>query len=238
MCVILLLISALIFIWLLAVAQWTSAERRRLVAVLALFVASALFWSVFEQAGSTLNLFAERNTNKSVLGFSFPASWLQSLGPLFIVTLAPVFAWIWFRLKTRNPSSAAKFVLGLAFAGLGFAVLLIAARRSTQGILVSPLWLTATYMLHAMGELCLSPVGLSAMTRLAPNRIVGMMLGVWFLSTSVGNYLGGRFASLYESMPLWQLFACVAATAFIAAIALAILVKPIDRLTDSKATQC
>ena len=237
--VVLLAISTAIFIWLLFIARWTPTERRRLIVILALFIASALFWSVFEQAGSTLNLFAERNTDKSILGFSFPASWLQSLGPLFIVLLAPVFAWIWLRLGTRNPSSAAKFVFGLLFASLGYAVLVIPAFRSAHGALASPLWLTATNLLHTMGELCISPVGLSSLTQLAPRRVVGMMMGVWFLSTSVGNYLGGRFASLYESLPLPNLFAYVAVMAFAAAIVLALLVRPIKRLTaDSQDIAC
>ena len=172
-------------------------------------------------------------------GFSFPASWLQSLGPLFIVLLAPVFAWIWLRLGTRNPSSAGTFVFGLLFASLGYAVLVIPAYRSAHGGLASPLWLTATNLLHTMGELCVSPVGLSSLTQLAPRRVVGMMMGVWFLSTSVGNYLGGRFASLYESLPLPHLFAYVAVMALTAAIVLAILVRPIKQLTaDSEDTAC
>lgn len=223
-------LSAGIFIWLLTIAPWSPAERRRLIVILVLFVASAIFWSVFEQAGSTLNLFAERNTSDEVLGYSFPASWLQSLEPLFIILLAPVFAWIWLRPGTRNLSSAGKFVGGLVFASLGYAVLVVPALRSVQGVLASPLWLTLTYLLHTIGELCVSPVGLSAMTQLAPRRAVGMMMGVWFLSTSVGNYLGGRFASLYESLPLPSLFAYVALMALVAAITLAILAGPIKRL--------
>lgn len=224
-------ISVAIFFWFFGIAQWTTAERRRLVVVLALFLASAVFWSLLEQSGSTLNLFAERNTQKSVLGFSFPASWLQALDPLFIIVLAPVFAWLWLRLGTKNPPCARKFALGLLFAGLGYAILILPAYRATRGLLVSPLWLTGTYLLHTIGELCLSPVGLSAMTQLAPRRVMGMMMGVWFLSTSVGNYIGGRFASFYDSLPLPTLFTYAALMALLAGTVLAVLAAPIHRLT-------
>jgi len=195
-----------------------------------LFVASALFWCMFEQAGSTLNLFAERSTDKNVLGFEFPASWLQSMNALFIIALAPVFAWIWMRLGPREPSSPTKFVLGLLAAGLGFVVMAAAAARASDGSQVSPLWLVAVYLLHTAGELCLSPVGLSAMTKLAPPKIGGLLMGVWFLSLAVGNYLGGRIASLYEALPLTTLFWLVAIFGMGAGVLLALLVRPTKAL--------
>ena len=126
-----------VFAWLLFGGEWSPEERRRLMVVGVLFTASAVFWAVFEQAGSTLNLFAQRSVNKSMFGFQFPASWLQSLNALFIVSLAPVFAWLWVRLGRREPSSPAKFVLGLLGASAGFAILAEPASRADAGVLVS-----------------------------------------------------------------------------------------------------
>jgi proton-dependent oligopeptide transporter, POT family len=226
----LLIVVSAFFFWLYSAARWTPVERKRLAVVGVLFAASALFWCVFEQAGSTLSLFAERSTDKSVLGFDFPASWLQSLNALFIIALAPVFAWIWMKLGPREPSSPAKFVLGLLAAGLGFGVLAIAAARAAGGPQVSPMWLVAVYLLHTVGELCLSPVGLSAMTKLAPAKIGGLLMGAWFLSLAVGNYLGGRIASLYEALPLARLFWIVAAFGIGGAVLLAFLVRPTKAL--------
>jgi len=195
-----------------------------------LCTASAFVWWMFEQAGSTFNRFAERSTDKNVLGFAFPAGWLQSLNALFIIALAPVFAWLWLRLGDREPSSPTKFSFGLLSAGLGFAVLALGASRAAEGNLVSPLWLVVVYFMHTVGELCLSPVGLSAMTKLAPARISSLLMGVWFLSLSAGNYLGGRIASMYEALPLPTLFALIAAFGIGAAGVLALLVGPTKRL--------
>jgi POT family proton-dependent oligopeptide transporter len=161
---------------------------------------------------------------------SFPPSWFQSANAIFIVLLAPVFAWYWVRLGRRNPSSPTKFVFGLLFVAAGFGILIIPARLAEAGLRVSPLWLIATYLLHTIGELCLSPVGLSAMTKLAPARVAGLMMGVWFLATSVGNYLGGQVASLYETFALPTLFGAVTAFALGAALLLALAVRPIHRM--------
>jgi POT family proton-dependent oligopeptide transporter len=231
---ILLLTVVVFFGWLFLSGGWTPAERKRLVVIGVLFVGAAVFWSVFEQAGSTLNLFAERSTSNTLLGMDFPASWFQSLNSLFIIALAPLFAWLWVRLGGRDPSSPAKFAVGLLFAGLGFAILIVAARLANDGVKVSPVWLTATYLLHTIGELCLSPVGLSAMTRLAPARMVGLMMGVWFLAASVGNYLGGLVASFYESFSLEALFTAVTVFALVATVVLALLVRPIARMLEPR----
>ncbi len=227
--IVLVAVVAGIFGWLLFGAKWTAVERRRLIAIFVLFIAATLFWSLYEQAGSTLNLFADRSTDRTLGGMfpdKFPAGWFQSLNPLFVITLAPVFAWLWVRLGSRNPSSTAKFAVGLLFVGLGFLVLLPVA----SGHAVSPLWLTLTYLLHTIGELCLSPVGLSAMTKLAPVRVASLMMGVWFLADAVGNYIGGRLASVYEAFPLTALFGLVGASAVVLAIILALLAPPMKRL--------
>jgi POT family proton-dependent oligopeptide transporter len=218
------------FAWLFLSSEWTREERRSLVVIAVLFAAAVVFWMAYEQAGSTLNLFADRSTNNSILGYSFPASWYQSLPPLFIILFAPVFAILWVRLGRRNPSSPAKFTIALVFLGLGFAVMIGAATAAAGGARVSPMWLVVSYLLQTLGELCLSPVGLSAMSRLAPVRIAGLVMGVWFLALSVGNYLAGMASSFYETMPLPTLFTIVTATALITALILAFLIKPIQRM--------
>jgi POT family proton-dependent oligopeptide transporter len=218
------------FAWLFLAGDWTRTERKRLYAILALWLAAVVFWSEFEQAGSTLNLFADRATRSSILGWAFPSGYFQSLQPLFIITFAPVFAWIWIRLGSRQPSSPAKFGVGLLFVGSGFALLVVAASLSAHGVKVAPYWLVVTYLLHTFGELSLSPVGMSAFTKLAPARVAGLMMGVWYLGISVGNFIGGRLASLYTSMPLAHLFGAIGAVGIIAGLIMLSLAPPIKRL--------
>lgn len=227
---VLLVISAAVFTWLIFGRGWSPAERKRAVATLVIFTASAIFWAAYEQAGSSLNLFAERNTDRHILGWEFPASWFQFVQPVFVIALAPVFAWLWIALRDREPSIPAKFSWGLLLGGLAFVILVPAAAFSTAGKLVSPWWLTVTYFLQTLGELCLSPVGLSAMTKLAPQRVAGFMMGVWFLSVSIGDWAAGKAASVYESMPLTELFGVVAALSVAAAVVLALVTKPTVRL--------
>jgi POT family proton-dependent oligopeptide transporter len=220
------------FSWLFLAGTWTPDERKRLIVIMVLFLGAMVFWSAFEQAASTLSLFAERQTTNSILGFSYPASWLQSVNAALIILLAPVAGWVWIKLGSKDPSSAAKFSLGLFFLGAGFAVMILAATAAASGDKVSPLWLVLTYLLHTIGELCLSPVGLSAMTKLAPPQVTGLMMGVWFLATSVGNKVAGTVAGLYESFTLPTLFTAVTATALFAAVVMALLVKPIKRMME------
>jgi POT family proton-dependent oligopeptide transporter len=220
------------FAWLFLSGGWTREERKSLVVIAVLFAAAVVFWMAYEQAGSTLNLFADRSTHNTILGHSFPASFYQSLPPLFIIIFAPVFAFVWVRLGNRNPSSPAKFTIALVFLGLGFAVMIGAATAAAGGARVSPMWLVVSYLLQTLGELCLSPVGLSAMSRLAPVRIAGLVMGVWFLALSVGNYLAGMASSFYETMPLPTLFTIVTATALGTALVLALLIKPIQRMLN------
>ncbi len=209
-----------------------ATERKRVTAIFVLFIFSAIFWSGFEQAGSSLNLMAERRTDLSIFGWDMPAGYLQSVNALFIIILAPVFAWIWISMARRNtePSSPAKFTLGLIFLGLGFAVMIIAAQRSEGGALVSPMYLVLTYLLHTIGELCLSPVGLSTVTKLAPHRMVGQMMGVWFMSISLGNLMAGQVAGRFETMPPAEIFSMVTMITIGAGVLLALLVIPIKRL--------
>ncbi len=233
--VLLLGVSAGFFAWVFLSGGWTRVERNHLIVIGALFVGYALFGSVFEQAGSTLNLFADRNTNNSMLGWNFPSSWFQSVNALFVIVFAPMFAWLWIRLARsgKEPGSALKFGFGLLMVGLGFAVLVPPAMRT--GTLASPWWLILTYLLHTWGELALSPVGLSAMSKLAPIRIGGLVMGVWFLGVSVGNYVSGRAASFYESMSLPSLFLYVAAFAVVAGLAFVVFSGPLNRLSRDTA---
>lgn len=207
--------------------QFRRDEWGRVAAIAVLFVFSSIFWGAFEQASSSLNLFADRLTRNTFAGHTFPSTWYQSLNSLFMIAgLAPLIGWLWVRLGPRQPSSPVKFALGLIFVGLGFVLIVPAARiAQQQGALVSPWWLIGLYFLHTIGELCLSPVGLSIVTKLAPPRIVGAMMGLWFLSIAVGNKLAGMAGGLFETLPLPKLFSAVATVTFVAALIL-LLITP------------
>jgi len=220
------------FVFLLTQKGWTPVERKRLGAIVLFFVFAALFWAAFEQAGSTLTLFADRNTQNSLLGFDFPSSWFQSVNSFYIIfLLGPLFAWLWIRLGSREPSSPAKFAIGLLFATLGFALMILASRASgLENLKVSPVWLLSVYLVHTIGELCLSPVGLSTMTKLAPVRVAGQMMGIWFLATAVGNFLSGQAAGFFESLPLDQLFGRMTVVGLSFTVLAVVLIKPIRKL--------
>ena len=208
-------------------------ETKKMIAIFVLFLFSALFWSGFEQAGSSLNLFAERLTDLHVFGWTIASGMLQAVNPVFIVAMAPVFAWLWVALSRRGiePSAPAKFSLGLVLVGLGFLVMRWAAIRTAGGaVQVSPLWLVLTYFLHTCGELCLSPVGLSTVTKLAPHRKVSQMMGVWFMSISLGNLLAGLIAGRFSDFPLPKIFGAVFLSTAGAGVVLALFIKPIRRL--------
>jgi proton-dependent oligopeptide transporter, POT family len=209
-----------------------TAERRKMLVIILLFFAAAVFWGCFEQAGSTLTLFAKRHTNRVVFGIPFGATAYQSLNALFVVMLAPMFAWIWLRLakRGREPSTTAKFALGMFGVGLGFLVLVPAAKIVLGGGLAGPGWLVALYLIHTCGELCLSPVGLSAMTKLAPERIVGLIMGVWFLAASVGNYLAGRSVGINQKMSMDGYFLMMTAFPVAIGVLLLLLAKPVQRM--------
>jgi POT family proton-dependent oligopeptide transporter len=188
------------FLYLLWGAGLTDTERRRVRVVIVLFIASVLFWSGFEQAGSSLNLFALRYTDRHWGSFEVPAAWLQSLNAVFIIVFGSLFSGLWLALGRRglNPSTGIKFTLGLAGVALGFAVMAAASRLVVGGHRVGMGWLTATYLLHTWAELCLSPVGLSAVTKLVPTRFVGQSLGIFFVSLSLGNLLASRIAGGFD----------------------------------------
>ncbi|MFL6282173.1 MAG: peptide MFS transporter [Pyrinomonadaceae bacterium] len=212
-------------------------ELKRVLVIFILFVFSSLFWMSFEQASTTLTLFADRLTNRVVFGFEIPASLFQSIEPLFLILLAPVFAWIWMKLGRRDPSSPAKFAYGLFFAGVSFAVVAFASTLTGAGH-VSPLWLVLVYLLQTIGELCLSPVGLSTVTKLSPARMVGLMMGVWFLSISIGDYFAGLVLGFFDEKAegaLLKLFGSVSLMTFAAALVLALLTPLIRKMTPKAA---
>jgi len=207
-------------------------EARRVAAVFVLFIASMLFWASFEQAGLSIALFADRLTDNHLFGFDIPSAWYQSLNPLFVIVMAPLFAVLWTRLGDRQPSTPFKFVLGLALLSASF-VLMIPAAQATVAGKVSPLWLVGLFFLQTAGELCLSPVGLSAMTRLAPPRMVGLMLGIWFLGAAFGNKLAGLLGSGFTSddpAGLAMFFLNLAAISAVAMLALVLLMGWLKQL--------
>jgi proton-dependent oligopeptide transporter, POT family len=210
---------------------FTTAEWKRLAAVVVFFLFASLFWGGYEQAGSTLNLFADRYTRLSVFGYTFPSSWFQSVPAIFVITMAPIFAWLWVRLGPKEPPSPVKFTIALVLVGLSFLLLVPgSAIAQNSGMRVSPLWLVGVYFLQVAGELCLNPVGMSMVTKLSPQRMVGMMMGVWFLAIAAGDFIAGWLVGFFKTLPLLQLFGAVAAVELAAAFVLFLLIKPLKRL--------
>src|SRR3989440_3048842 len=208
-------------------------ELKRVLVIFILVVFSVIFWMTYEQAGSSMTLFADRLTRNEVFGRGFPSSWWQSVPAIFVIFLAPVFAYIWQLMGDRQPSSPAKFAFGLLFAGMAFVVITVAASFTGAGR-VSPLWLVVVYFIQTVGEMCLSPVGLSTISKLSPVRMVGLMMGVWFLSISIGSYIAGRTTQLFEKGTpevLTRAFGIFAGITLAAALLLALLTPLIRKMT-------
>ncbi len=230
-------LAVLYFIGVYALGNLNAIEARRVAVIGILFVASALFWAGYEQAGSSLNLFAERYTARSIdaIGLSLPAGWFQAVPPFFVITFAPIVAALWVTLARRGlaPSLPAKFGWGLVLLALGFVVVAAGAQRALHAGTVWPTWLIVTYLLHVWGELFVSPVGLSSVTKLSPPRLVGQMMGVWFLATSLGNLLAGLFAGQVsgdQAAAMPGSFLHVALFASAVGFVLLLCAKPIRRL--------
>jgi proton-dependent oligopeptide transporter, POT family len=179
-------------------ARQPGEDARRLAAIGVLFVAAMIFWAIFEQAGSTIALFADQLTRNEVAGVPFPSSWFQSVNPIFVIVLAPIFAALWIGMGTRQPPPQIKFALGLVFLAASFLLMVPAAKLAVEGR-VSPLWLVGLFFLQTVGEMLVSPVGLSTMTKLAPPRMTGLVLGLWFLAAAFGNKLAGVLAGAFTS---------------------------------------
>lgn len=199
--------AVLFFAYILVMGGLTTIEKKRVMVIFLLFAGAALFWTGFEQAGSSLNIFGERYTDRSVLGYVFPAGWFQSVQPFFIITLSPFVGYLWLRLATKNlnPATPAKFGLGLIMMAVGFLVMVGAAHVVAHGALALPYWLIVTYFFHTVGELLLSPVGLSAVTKLAPPRYVSQMMGTFFMGLSLGNVFAGLMGGKLDPSQLSQM---------------------------------
>ena len=219
-------LAVLYFSYVILFACRDGLERRRVGLIFVLFVGAALFWSGFEQAGSSMNLFAKEHTDLMILSWEFPAGWLQQVNPLFIVLLAPLMGMLWVGLGSRNPSLGVKFAFALALLGAGFFVMAWGSQYVGAGK-VSPVWLVTTYFFHTVGELCLSPVGLSSITKLSPTRLVGQMMGTWFMGAALGNLIAGLMAGRLETMTAEELFFSVAVTSVVAAAVFLICARPI-----------
>lgn len=210
----------------------TAGDWKRIAAIFIFFLFTILFWAAYEQKGASLNLYAKELVRTEVFGMSFPSSYLQSCTPLFVILLAPLFSILWVRMKDSQPSSPVKFTLGLVFIGVAY-LLLIPASMMTAAGKVSPLWLVGLYFLEVCGEMCLSPVGLSTVTKLSPAKLVGIMMGVWFLAASLGSKLAGYLSGFFVAnnpSQLVKLYGGIAVGLLISAGILALLTPSIKRL--------
>jgi len=230
-----MVIAAVFFFWAFVLAGLNLEEKKRLVVILVLFLASALFWAGFEQAGSSFSLFAERFTQRQLFGWEIPAGWFQSLNPLMVIGLAPVIAALWVKLARRNvaPALATKVAWSLLMLAIGFAVAALAAQRALDTGPVWPTWLMSVVLMHTLGELFLSPVGLSAVTKLSPPRLTGQMMGIWFLGSALGNILAGLLAGEVTGDATAQMparFMEVVTTAGVAGVVLLLLSRWITKL--------
>jgi POT family proton-dependent oligopeptide transporter len=205
--VIIVTVSAFYFLYILIAGGLTPVEKKRVLVLIVFFLAAALFWSGFEQAGSSLQIFAERHTERTFGGWEMPSSWFQNFNGMFILMFAPVMASLWIYLSSKglNPSTPVKFALALLLLGVGFFVMELAANVAVTGGLASPMFLTLTYLFHTIGELCLSPVGLSSYTKLAPKRYVSQLMGIWFVAASLGNLIAGLFAGNFDENNVLQM---------------------------------
>ena len=194
-------------------------EWSRIGAILVFAFFNVFFWSGFEQAGGTFNLFARDYTDRMIGDFEINATWFQSVNALAIVALAPVFSMMWVALGRRNPSTPVKFALGLFLLSLGFVVMYTADSIASLQNLVSPMWLVGVYVLHTTGELCLSPIGLSMISKLSPPKITSLMMGLWFASIALANYLAGALRSILENyLPDMNIFLFLVITSGTAAL--------------------
>lgn len=230
--------AVLYFTYVLVFEDLDKVERMKIGAIAVFFLASATFYAGYEQQGSTLNLFADRYTNMFIGSFEMPASWMQAVPAVCVVIFAPLVAWLWVWLAKRNmsPSTPVKLAAGLMFMGLGYLVMMGASSIVIGGGKALPTWLIATYTFHTFGEICLYPVGLSAVTKLSPNRLVGQMMGIWFMSLALGNLVAGVFAGEFDEdvitanpQLLIDLFWVVVKAMFVASILVLIISRPIRK---------
>lgn len=227
------------FAYLIFFAGLTTAERRRAYVMLALFVASTVYYAGIEQTGTSLTLFADRYTDRRLFGWEMPAGILQGVSSIFVILFAPLFSALWIALGRRgwDPSTPIKFAAGLILMGMGFLIMYFASLRVTGGHRVLPAWLVLCYLVQMWGDLCLAPVGLSSMTKLAAPRFVGQVMGMWFLSIALGNNLAGQLATEYDAgnlATLPALFFKIFCWGAVAGIVLLVLNRPLTRLMSPR----
>lgn len=215
-----ILIPTLYFIVMFRSPRTTNVERSRLIAYIPLFIAAIMFWAIQEQGSTILANYADKRTQLDFAGIHISPAWFQSLNPLFIITLAPVFAWLWMKLGNRQPTIPKKFALGLLFAGLSFLVILLPAYLGGEDSLVSPLWLVLSYFIVVLGELCLSPVGLSATTKLAPSAFSAQTMSLWFLSSAAAQAINAQIVKFYSPATEMVYFGVIGGAAILLSIVL------------------
>ena len=237
--VIILFIAIMYFLYLFSFGNLSEEERKKIVLILVLFFGAAFFWSGFDQAGSSFNIFAKEYTDRIILGWEYPASWLQVLNPILVVILSPFMAYMWIFLGKRmlDPSLPFKFGLGLIFMAIGFLFIATGANVAMQEGMAGAKWLLLTYLFHTIGELTLSPIGLAAISNLSPKRFVGQMMGIWFLASSLGAIIAGLLSgqatySGINSMP--DLFNKIAITSSIIGLVLILVSKPLNNWVFKK----
>ncbi|CAN5680568.1 peptide MFS transporter [soil metagenome] len=244
-----ILIAAVLFIAFIIFSDkaLTKIEKDRLIVI---FIASffvVFFWSAFEQAGASLNFFADENTQRDLGFWTIPASLFQSLNSIFVVSFAPIFAFIWVKLGKNEPSALTKMAIGLLLLSIGFFVIAFGVKDVAPGIKVSFMWLTGMYALHTWGELCLSPIGLSLVNKLAPFKLASLMMAVWFLANAAANSLAGKLSALYpvpgknthlfsyQITNLYDFFMLFVVMAGVASVILFILSKRLQKLMHGAA---
>ncbi|QTD41989.1 peptide MFS transporter [Sporosarcina sp. Te-1] len=214
------LIPAAYFIVMYRSSKTNDVERSRILAYIPLFIAAVMFWSIQEQGSTILALYADKRTNLDFMGFHISPAWFQSLNPLFIITFAPIFAWLWVKMGNRQPSIPQKFAIGILFAGISFIVILLPAYFGGTDALVNPLWLVLSIFTVVIGELCLSPVGLSATTKLAPAAFSAQTMSLWFLSNAAAQALNAQLVKLYSPETEMMYFGVIGGVAIVLSILL------------------
>lgn len=225
-----ILIPTAYFITMYRSPKTTEVERSRLIAYIPLFIAAVMFWSIQEQGSTILALYASERTELSIFGFAISPAWFQSLNPLFIITLAPVFAWIWVKMGDRQPSIPHKFSIALVFAGLSFIVVLVPGLLADANTLVSPLWLVLSYFIIVLGELCLSPVGLSVTTKLAPAAFSAQTMSLWFLSSAAAQAVNAQLSRFYSAENEVIYFGAIGGASILLAVILFALAPKLNKL--------
>lgn len=218
-----ILIPTLYFVVMYRSPKTTPVERSRVIAYIPLFIASIMFWAIQEQGSTILANYADKRTQLEFAGIHISPAWFQSLNPLFIILLAPVFAWLWVKLGNRQPTIPQKFSLGLLFGGLSFLIILLPAYLGGPASLVNPLWLVLSYFVVVLGELCLSPVGLSATTKLAPAAFTAQTMSLWFLSNAAAQAINAQIVKFYTPETEMLYFGVIGGAAIVLSLLLYLL---------------